>query len=125
MRLPDRGMVDRKRPLTFTFDGRPYQGFAGDSVASALMAHGLRVLGRSFKYHRPRGITGQGSEDPCALITVGSGAVRDPNVRATTQEIWDGLEAHAQNCWPSRQFDPLAADVRAAIAREIAGETET
>ncbi|MBC6407333.1 MAG: sarcosine oxidase subunit delta [Rhodobacteraceae bacterium] len=53
------------------------------------------------------------------------GAVRDPNVRATTQEIWDGLEAHAQNCWPSRQFDSLAADVRAAIAREIAGETET
>ena len=114
MRLPDRGMVDRKRPLTFTFDGRTYQGFAGDSVASALMADGLRVLGRSFKYHRPRGITGQGSEDPCALITVGSGAGRDPNVRATTQEIWDGLEAHAQNCWPSRQFDLMAVNDLAA-----------
>ncbi|MBS0373112.1 MAG: sarcosine oxidase subunit alpha family protein [Proteobacteria bacterium] len=100
------GRVDRSRVLRFTFDGRAYTGFAGDTLASALLANGVQLLGRSFKYHRPRGLLAAGSEEPNALVTViRDAARRTPNVRATTVELYDGLVAESQNRWPSLSFD--------------------
>src|SRR6202789_1295087 len=104
-RLPHHGIVDRAHPLEFEFDGRRYSGFAGDTVASALLASGVRLVGRSFKYHRPRGIVTAGSEEPNALIELRSGARREANTRATVAELFDGLEARSQNSWPSVRFD--------------------
>ena len=104
-RRPDGGLIDRSRLVNFRFDGKEYTGYPGDTLASALIAAGTHMVARSFKYHRPRGILGVGAEDPAALVEVGSGIHRDPNVRATEVEIHDGLEAHAQNAWPSLQFD--------------------
>ncbi len=102
-----RGRIDRKRPLRFSFDGRPYEGFAGDTLASALLANGVHLMGRSFKYHRPRGVLAAGSEEPNALVTVVRDEARStPNLRATQVELYDGLTAHSQNRWPS-----LATDV--------------
>lgn len=100
--------IDRNRPVRFSFDGKAYDGFAGDTLASALLANGVRLVGRSFKYHRPRGVLSSGSDEPNALVTVGSGRRMEPNARATTLEIYDGLEARSQNAWPSLNFD-LAA----------------
>jgi sarcosine oxidase subunit alpha len=102
------GLVDRNRPLAFTFDGKPYSGYAGDTLASALIAAGVKLIGRSFKYHRPRGIFSAGPEEPNALIALRGGARREPNTRATTIELYDGLEAASQNRWPSLAFDILA-----------------
>jgi sarcosine oxidase subunit alpha len=100
------GRVDRQRTLRFSFDGRSYQGLAGDSLASALLANGVHLLGRSFKYHRPRGILAAGAEEPSALVSVRRDAARyTPNLRATQVELYDGLEAHSQNRWPSLAFD--------------------
>ena len=110
MRLETGGMIDRESPVIFTFDGKSYQGFAGDTLASALMAHGVKLLGRSFKYHRPRGVFTTGSAEPNALVTVGEGAQRDPNIRATMQEIFPGLVARSQNNWPSLRHDLLAVN---------------
>ena len=107
-RLPSGGRVDRSRPLRFTFDGKSYQGFQGDTLASALLANGVRLIGRSFKYHRPRGILSAGSEEPNALVELRSGARREPNSRATTVELYEGLEAISQNRWPSLRFDLLS-----------------
>src|ERR1700743_717208 len=104
-RLATGGLVDRSRPLVFTFDGGVLTGLAGDTLASALMASGERLVGRSFKYHRPRGILTAGSEEPNALVELRSGARREPNTRATTIELFDGLEASSQNRWPSLDFD--------------------
>ncbi len=104
-RLDRGGRIDRATPLKFTWDGRAYSGYAGDTLASALLAAGERVLGRSFKYHRPRGLMSAGVEESGALVTVGSGARRDPNVKATTQELYEGLVAGGQNAWPSVRFD--------------------
>ncbi len=92
MRVPGRGLIDRGQTLTFRFDGRRVPAHPGDTVASALLANGIRLVGRSFKYHRPRGIVTAGSDEPNALVTVGRGAARRPNVRATVQEVFDGLE---------------------------------
>ncbi len=108
-RLPTGGAIDRDRPLSFTFDGRSYQGYHGDTLASALLANGVRTVGRSFKYHRPRGIYGAGSEDPSALVRLGDGARAEPNSRATQIALYDGLAAHSQNNWPSLQWDLSAA----------------
>ena len=83
-RLPTGGRVDRARPIKFSFDGRAMTGLAGDTLASALVANGVRLVGRSFKYHRPRGILTAGSEEPNALVELRSGARREPNTRATT-----------------------------------------
>ena len=80
--------IDRTKPLTFTFDGKSVSGFAGDTVASAVLASGQRVFGRSFKYHRPRGVVGLGSEEMNALIGVGVGARHEPNLRATQIELF-------------------------------------
>ena len=100
------GSVDRSRPLVFTFDGLDYQGYAGDTLASALIANGIHLIGRSFKYHRPRGILSAGAEEPNALVTLARGPGRvTPNLRATQIELYDGLRASSQNRWPSLKFD--------------------
>ncbi|MFC0239456.1 sarcosine oxidase subunit alpha family protein [Rhodopseudomonas telluris] len=99
------GLIDRSKPLRFSFDGKSMTGFAGDTLASALVAGGTRLVGRSFKYHRPRGIFTAGPEEPNALVELRSGARREPNTKATTIELYDGLEAHSQNRWPSLAFD--------------------
>ena len=108
MRLETGGMIDRETPITFTFDGTSYRGFSGDTLASALMANGVKLLGRSFKYHRPRGVFTTGSAEPNALVTIGEGAQTDPNIRATMQEIFPGMVARSQNNWPSLRYDVLA-----------------
>ncbi len=100
------GRIDRARPLRFVFDGKSYGGYAGDTLASALLANGVHLVGRSFKYHRPRGILAAGSEEPNALVTVTRDAARrTPNLRATQVELYDGLSAESQNRWPSLAFD--------------------
>lgn len=105
-RTPSGGRIDRSRPLNFTFDGKAYQGFAGDTLASALLANGVHLVGRSFKYHRPRGIFAAGAEEPNALVTVRRDAARStPNLRATQVELYEGLCAESQNRWPSLERD--------------------
>ena len=100
------GVIDRSRPVSFTFDGVAYQGLAGDTLASALLANGVHLMGRSFKYHRPRGVLSAGAEEPNALVTVKRDAAREtPNLRATQVELYDGLVAESQNRFPSLQFD--------------------
>ena len=108
-RLAAGGRVDRARPLNFTFDGRPMQGFAGDTLASALLAGGVDVVGRSFKYGRPRGIVGQGAEEPNAIVRLGGGAASTPNLRATQVELYEGLEAHSNLGQGLKRFAGLAA----------------
>lgn len=107
MRIDGKGRIDRTRSLTFRWNGVTHAGHPGDTLASALMAAGHRVLGRSFKYHRPRGVLTAGSAEPNALVTVGQGAQADPNVRATQQELFQGLVARSQNHWPSLDLDML------------------
>jgi len=114
MRVDGKGLIDRSVPISFSFDGVSYRGFQGDTVASALLANDIRLMARSFKYHRPRGVLTAGSEEPNALITVGCDGATDPNVRATVQEIYDGLEVHSQNAWPSLDFDAMAVNDLAA-----------
>lgn len=105
-RVEGRGRVNVDRPVKFTFDGEIYKGFEGDTVASALLANGVHLMGRSFKYHRPRGVVTAGSEEPNALIGTTRGEGRfEPNTRATIQEIYEGLETESQNKWPTLQFD--------------------
>ncbi|MDB5503304.1 MAG: sarcosine oxidase subunit alpha [Tardiphaga sp.] len=100
------GRVDRNKPVRFSFDGKTYQGFAGDTLASALLANGVHLVGRSFKYHRPRGIVTAGSDEPNALVGIGADEAHyAPNMRATQVEIYDGLVAESQNRWPSLGFD--------------------
>ena len=108
----DGGLIDRTAPLDFTFDGRRYGGFAGDTLASALVANGVRLVGRSFKYHRPRGTISAGSEEPNALVELREGARREPNSRATMAELYDGLVARSQNRFPSLGFDLMAINDR-------------
>ncbi|WP_300056082.1 sarcosine oxidase subunit alpha family protein [uncultured Roseobacter sp.] len=108
MRIEGKGLIDRATPVRFQFDGVGHTGFAGDTLASALLAKGVRLMGRSFKYHRPRGVLTAGSEEPNALVTIGRGAAQEPNVRATVQEIYPGLEARPQNAWPSLKADVMA-----------------
>ena len=110
MRQPFRtergGLIDRTKPVRFRFNKRDFEGYRGDTLASALLAAGEHMIARSFKYHRPRGIFGVGAEDPAALIQLGRDPGRtDPNIRVTEQEIYDGLEAFPQNCWPSLKHD--------------------
>ncbi len=107
MRIDGKGLVDRTRPIRFRFDGRSFNGFAGDTIASALLANGVRLMGRSFKYHRPRGVVTAGSDEPNALVTTGQGEGQRPNTRATVQEIWEGLDVRSQNAWPSLTWDAM------------------
>jgi heterotetrameric sarcosine oxidase alpha subunit len=106
------GQIDRDRALKFTFDGKSMTGRAGDTLASALLANGVRLMGRSFKYHRPRGVLSAGSEEPNALVELRSGARQEPNTRATTAELYDGLLARSQNRLGSLKFDMLAINDR-------------
>jgi len=105
-----KGLIDRKQPLTFTFNGDTYQGYEGDTLASALVANGVKLVGRSFKYHRPRGILTCGSEEPNALVTLRKGAHAEPNTRATSIELFDGLDATSQNHIGPLKHDLLAAN---------------
>ncbi|MEY2918919.1 MAG: hypothetical protein RL261_224, partial [Pseudomonadota bacterium] len=107
-RLAKGGAINRQQSFRFSFDGKSYSGCAGDSLASALLANDVRLVGRSFKYHRPRGLLSAGPEEPNALVELRSGARREPNTRATVIELYDGLEATSQNRWPSLQFDVQA-----------------
>ncbi|USI77589.1 sarcosine oxidase subunit alpha family protein [Sphingopyxis sp. USTB-05] len=113
-RLVDGGLIDRTSPLAFTFDGKAYQGFEGDTLASALIANDVKLVGRSFKYHRPRGILTAGGEEPNALVTLRTCARSEPNSRATTVPLFDGLVAQSQNRWPSLALDLLAINQHAS-----------
>lgn len=97
--------MDRSQVIEFTWDGKPLTGYVGDTLASALMANGEMVLGRSFKYHRPRGIMSAGVEESGAIVSVGSGNRVEPNVKATMQELFGGLIATGQNAWPNVRND--------------------
>ncbi|MDH3281832.1 MAG: 2Fe-2S iron-sulfur cluster-binding protein, partial [Gammaproteobacteria bacterium] len=109
-RLAAGGRINRDKPVAFVFNGRQYQGFEGDTLASALLANDVRLVARSFKYHRPRGIFSAGVEEPNALVQTGHGGSSDANVPMTMCEIHDGLTARSQNCWPSVNFDVMAAN---------------
>ena len=104
-RLETGGRIDRTSPIEFTWDGKSLSGYQGDTLASALIANNEQVIARSFKYHRPRGIMSSGVEESGALVTIGEGHKRDPNVKATTQELYNGLIASGQNAWPSVRHD--------------------
>lgn len=105
-RIPGKGRIDHSKPLRFTFNGTAYGAFEGDTLASALLANGVHLVGRSFKYHRPRGILSAGSEEPNALVGTRRGPGRfEPNTRATTLEVFEGLAATSQNHWPSLKHD--------------------
>jgi heterotetrameric sarcosine oxidase alpha subunit len=114
MRVAGKGLIDRLSAVRFRFDGQEYQGFTGDTLASALLANGVRLMGRSFKYHRPRGVLTAGSEEPNALVEILEERQQTPNVRATVQEIYDGMEAKSQNCWPSLKYDLMSVNDLAA-----------
>ena len=112
-RIPNRGRVDHARPVRFSFDGKAYHGLVGDTLASALLANGVHLMGRSFKYHRPRGVVSAGSDEPNALMGTRRGPGQfEPNTRATIQELREGLEATSQNRWPSLGFDVGAINDR-------------
>src|SRR5262245_16429903 len=113
-RLPAGGHIDRNRTVTFTLNGQAYAGFAGDTLASALLANDVTLVGRSFKYHRPRGLMSAGIEEPNALFTLGSGARTEANIQGTVVDLVEGLEARTQNAWPSVGFDLMAVNQLAA-----------
>ena len=104
-RLSKGGHINRQKPLNFTFNGQLYQGYEGDTLASALLANGVHLVGRGMKFHRPRGILSAGPEEPNALVKLGQGGREEPNARATTQPLYEGLVAASQNCWPSVKWD--------------------
>ena len=117
------GLIGRDAPLSFRFDGKRYTGYQGDTLASALLANGVRLMGRSFKYNRPRGPLSAGSEEPNALVELRTGARQEPNTRATTAELFDGLEARSQNRWPSRVNGCIDGRARRALgSNEHVGE---
>jgi sarcosine oxidase subunit alpha len=104
-RLISGGSINRNKPINFKFNGQSLNGYEGDTLASALLANDIHLIGRSFKYHRPRGILTSGSEEPNALVQLGKGSKTEPNARATEIELYEGLEASSQNCWPSVKYD--------------------
>ena len=114
MRVPGKGLDPEAGPVSFRFDGVDYTGRNGETVAAALLANDVRLFGRSFKYHRPRGVLTAGSEEPNALVRLGHGASAVPNVRATQAEVFDGLEVTSQNRWPSLRWDLLSVNDLAA-----------
>jgi sarcosine oxidase subunit alpha len=111
LRLSDGGRIDRSKPLTFTFNGRQYKGYKGDTLASALLANGINLIARSFKYHRPRGIMSAGPEETNAIVQLEPGSAQTlANHQATRIELYDGLVAASVNCWPSPEFDLMAVN---------------
>jgi methylglutamate dehydrogenase subunit C len=107
-RLATGGRIDRSKPISVTFDGRPLEAYAGDTLASAMLANGETIVARSFKYHRPRGVYAAGAEEPNALVHLRSGGRHEPNTLATMAEAYDGLEARGQNAWPDVRYDMAA-----------------
>ena len=104
-RLDKIGLINRDKKISFKFNGKKFFGYEGDTIASALIANGVHLIGRSFKYHRPRGFFGAGVDEPYAIVQLYRNNETDPNVRATEQELFEGLEATSVNCWPSVNFD--------------------
>jgi len=98
-------LIDRSAPQEFSFNGKKLRGLAGDTLAAALLANDQMLLGRSFKYHRPRGVVAAGPEEPNAIVGLGRDGRFEPNQRVTTTELFDGLESNSQNHWPSLEFD--------------------
>ena len=109
-RLTEGGRIDRGASVNFKFDDKGFAGFKGDTLASALIANGVHLMGRSFKYHRPRGVISAGSSEPNALVELREGDRQEPNTRATIVELFDGLNAKSQNRWPSLDFDLYAVN---------------
>ncbi|WP_299590484.1 2Fe-2S iron-sulfur cluster-binding protein [uncultured Tateyamaria sp.] len=105
LRIKDVGLIDQSKPIKFTFDGKAYRGFKGDTVASALLATGIRVFARSFKYHRPRGVWGAWSDDPNAIVDIALDGISYPNCQATTTALSEGMEVRSINAWPSAERD--------------------
>ncbi len=116
-RLASGGRINRNKKLNFSFDGKLYEGFEGDTLASALLANGVHLIGRSFKYHRPRGFMAAGPEEPNALMQLERDPYTQPNTRATLQELYAGLDCDSQNRWPSLKFDVNA--VNSWVARAL------
>ena len=104
-RLESGGLINRDRKISFKFNGKNYFGYEGDTLASALIANGVHLIGRSFKYHRPRGFFGAGVDEPYAIVQLYRNGETEPNIKATEQELFEGLEAKSVNCWPSVNFD--------------------
>ena len=104
-RLENAGLINRQKKISFKFNKKKYYGYEGDTLASALIANGIHLVGRSFKYHRPRGFFGAGVDEPYAIVQLYRNNETDPNVRATEQELFEGLEAESVNCWPNVNFD--------------------
>ena len=104
-RLNTGGLINRDKPIEFKFNGKKYIGYEGDTLASALLANGIHLIGRSFKYHRPRGFFGAGVDEPNAKMQVEINGCSEPNINATEIELVNGLSATSQNCWPSVNFD--------------------
>ncbi|MGH6819449.1 MAG: 2Fe-2S iron-sulfur cluster-binding protein, partial [Methylocella sp.] len=113
-RLEHGGLIDRTTMLGFTFDGKAFTGHRGDTLASALIANGVHLMGRSFKYHRPRGVISAGASEPNALVELREGGRKEANTRATVIELYDGLVARSQNRWPSLDFDLGAVNALAS-----------
>jgi len=111
---PAGNRIERSRSISFEYNGRPFLGLQGDTLASALLANGVQLVGRSFKLHRPRGIVSCGIEEPTGLVDLGQGARRTPNLRATRVELVEGLTARSINCWPSAEWDLGAVNERLA-----------
>lgn len=102
--------IDRDRTVSFRWAGKSYRGFAGDTLASALLANGVSIIGRSFKYHRPRGLFGAGLEEANAIVQLEEGAETIPNVKATQVELYEGLVAGPVNARPSVEFDAMSVN---------------
>ena len=113
-RMPSGGRIERTKPLSFTYNGKQYSGIGGDTIASALLANGHTIIGRSFKYHRPRGFLSAGLEEPNGLFTLGEGAATIPNVIGTITALVAGMQIKSQNAWPSPRFDLMAINSLAA-----------
>ena len=101
-------LIDTTKEINFVFNGKKYKGFKGDTLSSALLANDVKLIGRSFKYHRPRGIVSHGSEEPNSLVEVISDHYNEPNTKITTVELYEGLKAKSQNCWPSVKYDLMS-----------------
>ena len=104
-RLDNIGLINRDKKVSFKFNGKSYFGYEGDTLASALIANGVHLIGRSFKYHRPRGFFGSGVDEPYAIVQLYRNGESVANIRSTEQELFEGLEATSLNCWPSVNFD--------------------
>ena len=107
-RLKNIGLIDKNHKISFIFNGKKYFGYKGDTLASALIANGVHLIARSFKYHRPRGIFGAGVDDPSAKVQLIKEGYSEPNVNLTEYELVEGLELKSQNCWPSVKLDILS-----------------